>query len=229
MKRIIAVFIALVLMITAIGAGVLLAAKNNYEKMKYENIAFFIIDEKKNVIIAFGITSDKRTFLIDLNYPINSAKILDIFKDSHYKNLIGKEIEGIFGSDKEKVRIDRIVSIDLDVLGEIVERKGYIEISFEYGGIKISKKINKEEFLKIMKNEYLPVDIPLEIANEEYMNIYIKALLLRSLIESVDEGDIEVLFYAYKNGKINIYPENMLTKIVKLVPYSIIKKYVIVT
>ena len=96
MKRIIAILIALTLMIAAIGAGILLAVKNNYEKMKYENVALFILDEKKNVVMAFGVTSDKRTFLIDPNYNINSAKIFEIFKDSHYRNLIGREIEGIW-------------------------------------------------------------------------------------------------------------------------------------
>ncbi len=223
MKRIIAILIALTLMIAAIGAGILLAVKNNYEKMKYENVALFILDEKKNVVMAFGVTSDKRTFLIDPNYNINSAKIFEIFKDSHYRNLIGREIEGIFGSYTEKVRIDRIVSIDISVLEDIVEKKGYIELNFNYNGIKMNKKINKEEFIKIMKDEYMPVNMP---SGNEEIKLYIKALLLKSLVESIDESDVETLFYAYKEGRINIYPENMLTKIIKILPYSLIKKYI---
>jgi len=233
------VFVILLILGASV-AGVAISAKNDIASMQKQNFLFIVVNDKTEV--AFG----------------NYKGEFYIVKPSEVGiNTVGKEVKAIFGDPSKgitkNIKIDRVVAIKSEVIGELIDLCGGADFEYSAGGVTLKKHISGSEMVSILKSDSIwesgewevSLTNPLtgktetmKMSGEELPSLNISLpewWIVRTMIFVVtvnkisesgaikNDRTLKFLFESFKKGDIQVYPNTMAIKIARMLSYERIK------
>jgi len=234
------VVLGIILILVGVVAGVAISAKNDIQNMQKQNFLFTISNEKTEV--AFGYYNNKF-------YIVNPKKVGIETVGKEVKAIFGDPKSGV----TKNIMIDRVVAIKSEVVGELIDLCGGADFEYSAGGITLKKHINGKEMVSILKSNSISesgeweVSFPnpltgktetLKMSGEKLSSLNISLpewWVVRTMIfgmvvnKLADSGamksdkTLKFLFESFKKGDIQVYPNTIAVKIVRMLSYERIK------
>lgn len=232
--------LGVILILGASVAGVAISAKNDIANMQKQNFLFIVVNDKTEV--AFG--NYKGEFYIVKPSEVGIGTV-------------GKEVKAIFGDPKtgvtKNIKIDRVVAIKSEVIGELIDLCGGADFEYSAGGVTLKKHISGSEMVSILKSNSISesgeweVSLTnpltgktetLKMSGEELPNLNIslpewwivKTMIFVVTVNKISKSGaikndktLKFLFESFKKGDIQVYPNTMAVKIARMLSYERIK------
>jgi len=263
--RVAAVLSIIVVVLGIVGINVVLSVKEDASAMREENLGIFLVNpESRQVeLAAVLVQSTGETLPLRSSQSVGGTSLKMVFAESEKEgaySIAGTELAAYSfpadgGIETKRVRIDRVVVVEDEILAELLRPAGVQRIQQSFGDIQAVAEVNASTLLEMLRGNMdavvWEVSFPtplmtlsrrattselLKMAeaagislDEELVKAYILAEFGKSASPSLQkqrEQTLATLLTAYREGRIRIYPENTLTRALKYLPESLLMKMV---
>ncbi len=262
--RVAAVLSIIVVVLGIVGINLVLSVKEDASAMREENLGVFLVNpESGEVELAAAVLQPSgETVLLRSSQMVGSRSLGEVFSGSEKEgaySLVGMELEGYTftesGVGVRKVRVDRVVVVEDEVLREVFKPAGVVRIQQSFGSLSASTSLDSAGLVRVLRGDMegvtweVVLSTPLmkltrEVSTQELLSLaesagvevdeeLVKAYVLAEfgrqaspVIQERRDETLATLLSAYRQGRIRIYPENTLTRALKYLPEGLLMKMV---